>query len=212
MKQIIIKTNKTLEKLNIAYDNLMYYENVGDEDKIFQEKQTLVRLAEKFTLQVRDLVTVSESKKDYEIVTKAIKDTSKVEVGFTEEGWFRLSIPALLPRKGKGNVDYVRSLIYPAMERFFNGRSIEKFRNCTIIYLHTYDKDRPKREWRDHDNIEINAVTDIVALFAMVDDNPHVCEHYYASQEGLENRTEVFVLPKRDLERFRLQRRLYDTR
>ncbi len=86
MTNLINYTNKTLEKLNIAYDNLMYYENLGDEDKIFQEKQALVRLAERFTLQVRDLVTVSESKKDYEMVTKAIKDTSKVEVGFTKEG------------------------------------------------------------------------------------------------------------------------------
>ena len=133
-------------------------------------------------------------------------------MGYTEEGWFRLSIPALLPRKEKGNPEYVRSLIYPAMSNFFTGKQIEKFKDCTLVYLHTYDANRPQREWRDHDNVEVNAVTDIVALFVMLDDSPHICEHYYASKSGMENRTEVFVLPKRDLEKFRTQKGLYDSR
>ena len=78
------------------------------------------------------------------------------------------------------------------------------------VFAHLRQK-RPKREWRDHDNIEINAVSDIVALFVMVDDNPHVCEHYYASKSGEKNRTEVFVLSKRDLENFRVKEGLYDS-
>ena len=39
-----------------------------------------------------------------------------------------------------------------------------------LVYRHVYDKDYPERNMRDHDNIEINQVTDIVALFTMVDD------------------------------------------
>lgn len=98
------------------------------------------------------------------------------------------------------------------MSNFFTGKQVEKFKDCMLVYLHTYDVNRPKREWRDHDNVEVNAVTDIVALFVMLDDSPHICEHYYASKSGTENRTEVFVLPKRDLEKFRKQKGLYDSR
>ena len=162
--------------------------------------------------QLRNLATYSGEKETCEAVVRNIQETALVEVGYTEEGWFRLSIPALLPRKEKGNPEYVRSLIYPAMSNFFTGKQVEKFKDCTLVYLHTYDANRPKREWRDHDNVEVNAVTDIVALFVMLDDSPHICEHYYASKSGTENRTEVFVLPKRDLEKFRTQKGLYDSR
>ena len=170
------------------------------------------RIAERLIFQLRNLATYSGEKETCESVVRNIQETALVEVGYTKEGWFRLSIPALLPRKEKGNPEYVRSLIYPAMSDFFTGKQIEKFKDCTLVYLHTYDVNRPKREWRDHDNVEVNAVTDIVALFVMLDDSPHICEHYYASKSGMENRTEVFVLPKRDLEKFRTQKGLYDSR
>ena len=55
---------------------------------------------------------------------------------------------------------------------------------------------------RDHDNIEINQVTDIVAFFTMVDDNPACCEHFYMSAKGKGNRTEVYVIPRNEFEEF----------
>ena len=54
------------------------------------------------------------------------------------------------------------------------------------------------QQWRDHDNIEINMVTDIVALYVMPDDCPKVCSHFYCSAAGSEDRTEVYVVPKED--------------
>ncbi len=185
--------------------------NMGDENGTFESSLEIAYVGERLILQLRDLATCPNEIQREEIVANAIKETALVEVGFTKEGWFRLSIPALLPRKEKGNPEYIRSLIYPAMLDYFKDKTIQKFQNCTLVYLHTYNKTRPRREWRDHDNIEINAVSDIVALFVMVDDNPHVCEHYYASKSGEKNRTEVFVLPKQDLENFRVKEGLYDS-
>lgn len=49
---------------------------------------------------------------------------------------------------------------------------------------------------RDHDNIETNMVTDILALYVLPDDHPAVCSHYYCSAAGSEDRTEVYVIPK----------------
>lgn len=51
---------------------------------------------------------------------------------------------------------------------------------------------------RDHDNIEINMVSDIVALYVMPDDGPDVCSHFYCSAKGTDERTEVYVVPKSD--------------
>ena len=41
-----------------------------------------------------------------------------------------------------------------------------------MIFRHTYDRNRPEREYRDHDNIELNTVVDAVVMFFLVDDAP----------------------------------------
>ncbi len=210
-KKEFLRTQGTLEKLNELWGDMKETMDENDESGTYEISLETARIGERLALKLRDLATCPNAIQREEAVANFIKETALVEVGFTKEGWFRLSIPALLPRKEKGNPEYIRSLIYPAMSDFFKGKIIQQFRDCTLIYLHIYDENRPKREWRDHDNIEINAVTDIVALFVMVDDNPHICEHYYASKSGKKNRTEVFVLPKRDLEKFRRIHGLYDT-
>ncbi len=207
-----IQAKRTLGQFYRAWNKLESCVEYNDEKGAYDCSLETERIAEKLIFQLRNLATYAGDKEVCEAIVKNIQETALVEVGYTKEGWFRLSIPALLPRKEKGNPEYVRSLIYPAMSDFFTGKQVKKFKDCTLVYLHTYDVNRPKREWRDHDNVEINAVTDIVALFVMLDDSPHICEHYYASKSGTENRTEVFVLPKRDLEKFRTQKGLYDSR
>ena len=211
-KKEFAKAKRMLGQFYRAWNKLESCIEYNDENGAYDCSLETERIAERLIFQLRNLATYSGEKETCEAVVRNIQETALVEVGYTEEGWFRLSIPALLPRKEKGNPEYVRSLIYPAMSDFFTGKQVEKFKDCTLVYLHTYDVNRPKREWRDHDNVEVNAVTDIVALFVMLDDSPHICEHYYASKSGMENRTEVFVLPKRDLEKFRTQKGLYDSR
>ena len=211
-KKDFIQAKRTLGQFDRAWNKMESCIEYNDENGAYDCSLETERIAERLIFQLRNLATYSGNKEECEAVVKNIQETALVEVGYTEEGWFRLSIPALLPRKEKGNPEYVRSLIYPAMSDFFTGKPVEKFKDCTLVYVHTYDVNRPKREWRDHDNVEVNAVTDIVALFVMFDDSPHICEHYYASKSGAENRTEVFVLPKRDLEKFRTQKGLYDSR
>ena len=84
------------------------------------------------------------------------------------------------------------------MHRFFRGKDPVRYNKCVLIYRHVYSRDRPERQWRDHDNIEINLVTDIVALYVMPDDGPKVCCHYYCSAAGSEERTEVYVVSRED--------------
>ena len=64
-----------------------------------------------------------------------------------------------------------------------------------LAYRHVYQHDRPERAYRDHDNIEVNMVTDIVTLYLMPDDAPRRCAHYYCSAAGEVDCTEVYVVP-----------------
>lgn len=85
-----------------------------------------------------------------------------------------------------------------AMRRFFQTQPLVRYRDCVLVYRHVYSRDRPERQKRDHDNIEVNMVSDIVALYVMPDDSPKVCAHYYRSVSGTDDRTEVYVVPKND--------------
>lgn len=134
------------------------------------------------------------------MVQNAIEETVPVEMGFTEEGWFSLRMPILLPRKEKSSRGYLRGFLYPALERFTSGKLKIRYRNCVLIFRHVYDRNRPEREYRDHDNIELNTVVDAVAMFFLVDDTPLECRHYYCSAAEDEERAEVYIVPRADFE------------
>ena len=144
---------------------------------------------------------------DVETITAA---NVPVEIGFTAEGWFSVRLPLLLPKKERGSAEYVRSILLPALRTFFADRPPVRLDNCVLIYRHVYAEDRPERQRRDHDNIEINMVSDCIALYAMTDDAPGLCSHYYCSDapglcshyycstSATVERTEVYVVPQRE--------------
>ena len=74
-------------------------------------------------------------------VEQIMQDEIQVEIGFTEDGWFSLRIPRLLPRKerDKGSVEYIRGFLGPAMQRFFNEEFPVRYDDCVIIYRNIYD-------------------------------------------------------------------------
>ena len=68
-------------------------------------------------------------------------------------------------------------------------------KQAVLVYRHVYEESHPEKQMRDHDNIEINQVSDCIALWAMEDDSPTYCEHFYMSARGDKSRTEVYVIP-----------------
>ena len=155
-------------------------------------------ISERLVLLTRRLPAYTGCPMAEAMVENCMAESIPVEIGFTAEGWFALRIPALLPKKASGSADYVRSFLYPAMRRFFQAQPPVRYRDCVLVYRHVYSRDRPERRYRDHDNIEVNMVSDIVALYVMPDDSPKVCAHYYCSTSGADDRTEVYVVPKEE--------------
>ena len=136
------------------------------------------------------------------MIEDVIREEIPVDIGYTDQGWFLMRMPLLLPKKekGKGDVKHLRAILGASFKKAFAAElDPVKFRDCAIIYRHVYDKARPERAWRDHDNIEINFVTDMVAMYVMTDDAPYLCEHHYCSAAGTTERTEVYVIPRKDM-------------
>lgn len=171
----------------------------------YEQAMRLEETAERLVLLTRVLPAYTGSDVARLDVDNTMKLCIPVDMEFTAEGWFRLCIPALLPKKGDGSADYIRSFLYPAMQEYFQGKEPVRFTDCVLIYRHVYDRDRPERRMRDHDNIETNMVSDIVAMYVMPDDAPSVCSHYECSVMGEEDHTEVYVVPGTDFSQWLLQ-------
>lgn len=175
-----------------------YYIDEEDRESYFQQALLIEECAEQLTLAARTLPSYIGHPDAEGQVEAILKQEIPVEIGYTKEGWFSVRIPMLLPKKSKGSTDYIRSFLYPAMRDFFVEKPPVRYREAVLIYRHVYDRRRPERQMRDHDNIEINMVSDIVAMYVMLDDGPAVCAHYYCSAAAEQERTEVYVVPKGD--------------
>ena len=205
---------KTLDKVETKLQRMKeqakairwFYDN-DNLPESYKQALKLEELSEETVLLTRVLPAYTGAVNAMVAVDKIVSDTIPVKIGFTAEGWFSVRIPALLPKKASGSADYIRSYLYPAMRRFFEGKPPVRFKDCVIVYRHVYDKSRPEREMRDHDNIEINMVTDIIAMYVLPDDNPAVCSHYYCSATGCEDRTEVYVIPKHEFPRWMAEKK-----
>ena len=161
---------------------------------------TAARISESVALKTRALPAYTGHPQAEVMVQKAIEEAVPIEMGFTEEGWFCLRMPILLPRKEKSSRSYLRGFLYPALECFTYEKPKIRYRNCVLIFRHVYDRNRPEREYRDHDNIELNTVVDAIAMFFLVDDTPQECRHYYCSAAGENEMTEVYIVPRADFE------------
>ena len=169
-----------------------------DLEKALQMSVTAAKVSEAVALKTRALPAHTSHPQAERMVQEAISESVPVEISLTEEGWFYLRMPILLPRKEKSPRTYLRGFLYPALAAFARERPPIRYRDCVMIFRHTYDRNRPEREYRDHDNIELNTVVDAVAMFFLVDDTPFECRHYYCSIVGDEESTEVFIVPRNE--------------
>lgn len=191
VKSKLVNLIKRTEDARIVYD-------IGDLPAAYDAALRLEQSAEKLILMTRSLPAFTGNPRAVSDVNAIIASTVITEIGFTPQGWFYVTIPALLPKKGSGSADYIRSFLFPAMRDFFIERVPVRYDDCVLVYRHIYDRDRPARRRRDHDNIEVNMVTDIVAMYVLPDDNPDVCSLYQTSAEGDRDITEVYVVPRRE--------------
>ena len=192
------KTEKKIQLMSEQINTVRFLHKNGQISEAYEKSMLLEETSEKLVLLTRVLPAYTGKPHAIMDVNNIMRICVPLEIGFTFEGWFSIRIPALLPKKTKGSADYVRSFLYPAMRDFFKTAPPVRYTDCVLIYRHVYDRERSDRQKRDHDNIEINMVSDIVALYVMPDDGPSVCSHYYCSAEGNDDRTEIYVVPKKD--------------
>lgn len=193
---------KRLRNAQSAFNIMKALYKKGHVGAAFEAAFDFAEECEKLTLLARVLPAYTGNPNAAQL-TDSMRDTHmRIDIEITGQGWFKLTLPALLPKKERGSADYIRSSLYAAMRRFFSGRQPVYYPDSVIIFRHIYNRDRPERRYRDHDNIEINTVVDILALYLLRDDMPSLCTHYYFSEADVDDRTEVYVLPQEEFTAF----------
>lgn len=196
--EVLDKIDRKLKRMTEQVETARWLWNAGHFEAAFEHAFQLEDTAERTTLLTRVLPAYTGRPNARSEVEKAIRAIHPVAIGYTAEGWFSLQIPLLLPKKETGSTEYIRAFLYPAVHRFFKDKDPVRYTDCVLVFRHVYSRDRPERQRRDHDNIEVNMVADIVALYTMPDDGPTVCSHHYCSAAGQQERTEVYVVPRED--------------
>ena len=189
------KITKEMREVIDDFENLPY-------EEINQRCLKIVASSEKSCLKIRNFpVYIGNPNARYE-VQQIIDEVMNVEVGYTEQGWFSVRMPFLLPKKESGSSEYVKNMLYSALSKFFKNKVREVPKQAVLVYRHVYEESHPEKQMRDHDNIEINQVSDCIVLWAMEDDSPKYCEHFYMSARGDTSRTEVYVIPREEFGEF----------
>ncbi len=197
--QIIRSVQNAYQKLGKKIDHLLRMRSAGIDQEVIEGIMIEAEAeGERLALLLRSLPTYTPIIRSGDDVDQVLKEIWPIRCEYTDEGWFKLTIPYLLPKKEGGGTEYLRRPLYLLMEEFFRKRPILWHYEAVIAYRHIYTKEYPERRMRDHDNIETNAVSDVLAMFLMPSDKPICCSHFETSDVGDEEKTEVYVLSPHD--------------
>ena len=200
-ENLILIEKESTKIINEMREIIKNFENLPYEE-INNRYLTMVALKEKVCLKMRKLPSYLGNPNAKEEVQKIIDEVMNVEIGYTEQGWFCVRMPFLLPKKESGSSEYVKNMLYSALSKFFKNKVRDVPKQAVLVYRHVYEESHPEKQMRDHDNIEINQVSDCIVLWAMEDDSPKYCEHFYMSTRGDTSRTEVYVIPREEFSEF----------
>lgn len=192
-EKLISSADKILTELRKSIDD-------GDKEKALEIAMKYELLSEKIVNNARLIPIATGVPFIEEEINENIINSNDVVIKYLNNNdWFYVKIPSLLPKKEKGNPSYIRATLQVAMKKFFKENPKHRLENdSVIIFKHNYSKSRPEREYRDHDNIELNSIVDLISLYTLVDDTPFRLRHYYCSYVEDEDSTEVYVVPNKD--------------
>ncbi len=80
-----------------------------------------------------------------------------------EEHWHRILLPGLLPKKKAGSCAFLTGPLSAALTEYGKGHPIQRLRRAVVCFRHLYSARLPERMVRDHDNIEVKQVLDVMA-------------------------------------------------
>ena len=112
-----------------------------------------------------------------------------------------ITIPCLMPHRRKKQIGIITDPLSAALARFVASYPPDapffRFTHCVICITHVYDKVLyGKDRKRDHDNIEIKGIIDVINTFLLTDDNENLCDVYTSSELSDHDSTRISIIKK----------------
>lgn len=110
--EVLGRAESKLKQMSQQMENIRWMAENGRYDAALEHALRLEYNSERLTLLTRALPGYTGNPLARAHVEKAIREAVPVEVGYTEQGWFCLRMPLLLPKKSNGSADYIRGYLY----------------------------------------------------------------------------------------------------
>lgn len=193
--------NKKIFRQMEIIDNAFEKNNLTE---IIDETNTLQILTEKLVRIARQLPVVIASPSIRKRIKKNIVNVHNIHVEVNSDFAF-INIPFLLNKKEQGNPLFIKETLYAAFEMYFEDNNYITFtEEMVIIFEHRYMKGY--KSYRDHDNIDVNMIVDVMTCFFLKDDSPNILSHFYTAKTGCEeNETHVYLIKKSNFINFIMQ-------
>lgn len=120
-ENLILIEKESTKIINEMREVIKNFENLPYEE-INDRYLKMVALKEKVCLKMRKLPSYLGNPDAKEEVQKIIDEVMNIEVGYTEQGWFCVRMPFLLPKKKSGSSEYVKNMLYSPLSKFFKNK------------------------------------------------------------------------------------------
>ncbi len=113
------------------------------------------------------------------------------------DGIVELTFPGLVPKaKSWKSSEYLTDPAYFMIERYLGTHQIHRFDECTVCFIHEYDKSLGIGRVLDYDNTEQKQLLDVVATFFLKDDGGLHCDAYHTTVLGEKDITRILIMSK----------------
>lgn len=197
LDKILKKCELIIKKIN----NLKSYEESGDFENLYLNSRRVVSDCENLVQMTRRIPINYGDSNGYLNLKEDLKQTgtenSKVKISMPEKDVIHIVLQDLLPRRMQNgkifeNLDYIRCQYVEAFRHYFLHKKIE-YNERVVIYFKNFFTS--EKAMIDDDNFDSKIITDVIAQYVLIDDNPKRCIKIFDYGISEESRTEILVFP-----------------
>lgn len=156
------------------------------------------KISEQLTGHLRELVL--DVSVDTKLLWQYQKEVAKIHgIGIRyQRNVICIRLPSLVPHRKSSYTDFLDRPLSAALQEWClkqtkEGAEIPKYHHAALCFVHWYQS---SAQVRDHDNLEVKHVQDILSLFFLqADDGIHL-DLYHTSQNAEENATWVYLMER----------------
>jgi hypothetical protein len=150
---------------------------------------------EKIACRLRSLIYSSTRIKKEEYLNSA-GVIHGIEIKY-DNGIMEITLPCLLPKRTRNrSSEFLFDPFFFTLKNYADKNPLPKYKHCVVCFSHIYNRELSSRRIRDHDNIELKEILDIISTFIMEDDSGLLCDTYNVTELGDKDCTRVSIMDK----------------